>query len=122
MNKQELIDSVSQQTGLSKEKSRKAVEAFLSNIEQSLVRGQKVHIKGFAHFQVRQAAPKRGRNPLTGQPLVIGPRKVPKMVAGKWLVETIRDVHGRPVVRRRRSSDTDDPGPSAKPKMRKDDD
>lgn len=122
MNKQELIDSVSEQTGLSKEKSRKAVDAFLSTIEHSLARGQKVHIKGFAHFQVQQLGPRRGRNPLTGQPLVIAPRRRPKMVAGKFLIETIRNVYGRPVVGRGISSDTDDPGPSAKPSMRKDDD
>ncbi|MDO6442313.1 MULTISPECIES: HU family DNA-binding protein [unclassified Marinobacter] len=99
MNKQELIDSVAEQTGLSKADSKKAVDAVFSTISKSLGRGKPVNLTGFGTFTVRERAARMGRNPRTGGALKIAPSKVPALRAGKKLRDTVK-------------RSTDDPGPS----------
>jgi DNA-binding protein HU-beta len=99
MNKQELVDSVAEQTGLSKADSKKAVDAVFSAISKSLSRGKPVNLTGFGTFTVRERAARMGRNPRTGEALKIAPSKVPVLRAGKELRATVK-------------KSTDDPGPS----------
>jgi len=87
MNKAELIEEVSNRTGLTKRTSREAVDAIVSAITDSLAREEKVTLVGFGTFQVMERKSRKGRNPRTGEGIQIPAKKVPKFVPGKGLKE-----------------------------------
>jgi DNA-binding protein HU-beta len=82
MNKNELISSVAQHSGLSKQDATKAVDAIMSSIEDTLKSGGDVGIVGFGTFSVTNRAARTGRNPRTGDPIQIAASKQPKFKAG----------------------------------------
>ncbi|MBE3591111.1 MAG: HU family DNA-binding protein [Firmicutes bacterium] len=89
MNKAELIQRVSEATGLKKKDASRAVDAVLSCIRESLSKGQKVSLVGFGSFEVRQRSARQGRNPQTGKALRISARRVPVFRAGRPLKEAV---------------------------------
>ena len=89
MNKGDMVEEVSAQTGLSKRASTEAFDAITSVITDALARGEKVTLAGFGTFQVRERKARRGRNPRTGQTIQISAKKVPKFVPGKGLREKV---------------------------------
>lgn len=105
MNKQELVNAVAEQAGLSNAEAKRAVDAIFDVIEKSLRQGQKVSLVGFGTFQVRQRAARTGRNPKTGGLIKISSSKTPTLSAGKRLREAV-------------AGGTDDPGPSISPKLK----
>jgi len=90
MNKAELVEEVSSQTGLTKKTSREAVNAVISAMTDSLGREEKVTLVGFGTFRVMERKARRGRNPQTGKELEIPAKKVPKFRPGKSLREAVR--------------------------------
>ncbi len=89
MNKQELISSVAEKSGLTKKDSEKAVNAVFSSIEETLAKGDKVQLVGFGTFEVRKRAARKGRNPQTGAEIQIKAAKVPAFKAGKALKDSV---------------------------------
>jgi len=89
MNKADLVEEVASQTGLAKKTSRRAVDAIISAITDSLAREEKVALVGFGTFQVMGRKERRGRNPQTGENIQIPAKKVPKFVPGKSLREAV---------------------------------
>lgn len=71
MNKNELIDKVSAKTGLSVKDSKNAVNAVFESVIESLDRDEKVSIVGFGTFEVKTRAPHKGRNPRTGEEVLV---------------------------------------------------
>lgn len=98
MNKQELVDAVAAETGLTKQQASEAVEAVFKSIEGALKKGECVSLVGFGTFAVRERAARQGRNPSTGS-MKIAAAKRRVLSAGKKLKEAA-------------SGGTDDPGPS----------
>ena len=74
--KSDLIQSLYDQCGLSKQKSEVVVERILGLIKESLQSGDDVLVSGFGKFCVRRKAPRRGRNPATGEDLPLDARTV----------------------------------------------
>jgi len=89
MNKNELISSVAEKTGLSKAQAVAAVDAFISSITGTLTEGGDVRLPGFGSFEVSRRAASKGRNPSTGAEIDIPARNVPKFSAGKILKEAV---------------------------------
>jgi len=90
MNKAELVEEVSNQTGLTKKVSGEAVNAVVSVITDSLAREERVTLVGFGTFQVRQRKARRGVNPQTRGTIQIPAKKVPKFRPGKGLREKVK--------------------------------
>ena len=67
MNKSDLIDAVSERTGLAKSDSARAIDAVLGTITETLQSGDTVTLPGFGSFVVRTRAERSGRNPRTGE-------------------------------------------------------
>ena len=82
VNKNELIASVADHSGLSKADAAKAVDAMLSSVEGALKSGDEVRIVGFGTFSVSSRAATTGRNPRTGEAISIPASKQPKFKAG----------------------------------------
>jgi len=90
MDKAELVEEVSNQTGLTKKTSREAVNAVFSAITDSLSREEKLALVDFGTFQVMKRKARRGRNPQTGKELQVPAKKVPKFKPGKGLRDRVK--------------------------------
>jgi len=90
VNKAELVEEVSNQTGLTKKTSREAVDVITSVVTDALVGGEKVTLVGFGTFQIMERKARTGRNPQTGGIIQIPAKKVPKFRPEKDLRETVR--------------------------------
>ena len=90
MNKAELAEEVSNQTGLTKKTSRQAVGAITSVITDGLARGERVTLVGFGTFWVMERKARRGRNPQTGQTIQVPAKKVPRFRPGKGLRKAVK--------------------------------
>ena len=90
MNKTEFINAVSEQSGLSKVDSKKAVEAFIQTISNEMKEGGKVALLGFGSFSTADKAARKGVNPKTKEVIDIPARKVVKFKAGAELTDKIK--------------------------------
>jgi len=89
MNKQELIASVADVSGLGKGDTSKAVEAVFDVISAALKKGDEVRLVGFGTFSVSKRKASTGRNPRTGEPMTIKASSQPKFKAGKCLKDAV---------------------------------
>ena len=89
MNKTELINSMSEKSGLSKKASKESLEAFMAVVGDALVDREKIQLVGFGTFEVRQRAAKKGKNPQTQEPLDIPAYLAPTFKAGKALKDIV---------------------------------
>lgn len=92
MNKSELVDSVAQKAGLTKEQATKAVNAFVSTIEDVMLTGDSLTLVGFGTFGIKERAARTGRNPQTGAEIKIAASKVASFKAGKTLKDRANGV------------------------------
>ncbi len=90
MNKKELIDDMAKRSGLSRGNCEKALNAFQNSVITALEKDDNVTLVGFGTFKVSERASRLGRNPSTGEDLVIPARKVAKFIIGKTLKEIIK--------------------------------
>lgn len=72
----QLSEAVYQEVGLSRNESADLVESVLSEISDSLIKGETVKVSSFGSFYVRQKGERVGRNPKTGEEVPILPRRV----------------------------------------------
>lgn len=89
MNKAELVDYVSEQTGMYKKDAKIAVDAVLDGIERGMKKDGKVTLVGFGNFIVRQRKARTGRNPQNGRPVRVPPKQVPSFKPSEKLKESI---------------------------------
>ena len=76
LTRADLCDAVHEALGLSRNECATLVERTLGLIVESLERGETVKLSGFGVFQVREKRARMGRNPKTGVPAAINPRRV----------------------------------------------
>jgi integration host factor subunit beta len=97
MTKAELVEEVARAAELTKKDSEVIVDEVFKNIIQALNRGEKIELRGFGSFRVRQRDARRGRNPKTGAPVDIPAKRVPYFKPGKELKELINDKAGEAI-------------------------
>ncbi|PGA90698.1 HU family DNA-binding protein [Bacillus toyonensis] len=91
MNKTELIQKVAIETGLKRPQASLAVDTLFASIQQALQNGDNVQLIGFGTFEIRERAAREGRNPSTGESLIIPAKKAPAFKAGKVLKEAVNN-------------------------------
>jgi len=89
VNKNDLVNVVSDKAALSKADAAKAIDAVLDAITASLRDGTEVRLVGFGTFLVSSRAASTGRNPRTGEAISIPAAKLPKFKAGKGLKDAL---------------------------------
>ncbi|MFE4118488.1 HU family DNA-binding protein [Priestia sp. YIM B13448] len=90
MNKTELVDAVATKSELTKQNSKKAVEALFETISNTLAQEEKIQLVGFGTFEIRERAERTGRNPQTGEEMTIPASKAPAFKSGKELKEAVK--------------------------------
>ncbi len=76
LTKADIVANVYAKGMLTKAEASQSVEASLALIKNALASGEEVLVSGFGKWSVRHKAERRGRNPQSGQPLILPPRKV----------------------------------------------
>ncbi|MDR0678517.1 MAG: HU family DNA-binding protein [Holosporaceae bacterium] len=89
MNKSELVDAISKNSGLTKSDSEKAINSLITIIEGALKKGDDVTLVGFGSFSVKKTAGRSGRNFKTGATINIPPRKSVRFKPGKNLKDSV---------------------------------
>ena len=89
MNKSQLVDAISSDTGLSKTDSKKALESVLENIKKALKSNDRVSLVGFGSFSVSKRNSRIGRNPQSGQELQIPAKNIVKFKPGTELTDAV---------------------------------
>jgi integration host factor subunit beta len=89
MTKAELVEEVGEKAALTRKHSEVIVDAVFSAILEALQHGDKIELRGFGSFRVRERGSRTGRNPKTGEGVVVPAKKVPHFKPGKELRELI---------------------------------
>ncbi|BAI80438.1 DNA-binding protein HU [Deferribacter desulfuricans SSM1] len=90
MNKKELIEKIASKAGLKKSEAERALAAFEEAVIEALKAGDKVTLVGFGTFSVSERKERKGRNPQTGEEIIIPATKTPKFSAGKLLKDSVK--------------------------------
>jgi integration host factor subunit alpha len=103
MTKAEIVQAVyTKLGGFSKKESSDLVDLVFETIKETLGRGEKIKISGFGNFVLRDKRQRQGRNPQTGDPIVITERRVLSFRASQLLKQALND--GAPAAPRESSS------------------
>ena len=106
MTKSGLIEKVAERTPhISKKDTEVVVNTIFDAMTDALRRGERIEIRGFGSFRFRNRAPRKGRNPKTGEKVDVPPKKIPYFKMGKELKALL---NGAP-------ADAEPQAPSAKP-------
>jgi len=76
LTKSQIIEEVKANNRLTKKQSSETIEALLEIMKETLISGEDVLISGFGKFCVKNKRERRGRNPATGEDMMLAPRKV----------------------------------------------
>ncbi|MFO7726698.1 MAG: HU family DNA-binding protein [Desulfonatronovibrio sp.] len=85
MNKSELIRSLAEERDISIDEATDIVSVFFDSMKEALKNGDRVEIRGFGSFKIKEYKPYQGRNPKTGEVVDVSPKKLPFFRAGKEL-------------------------------------
>lgn len=89
MNKNEFIAKIAADAELKKSDAEKFLDAFVSNVKEIMVAGDKLQIVGFGTFEAKTRSEKEGINPATGEKIRIAACKVPSFKPGKTLKDEL---------------------------------
>lgn len=89
MTKADIVESISTSSQMPRKKAVKLVEDVFSILKSTLVDGGKIKISGFGNFEVKYKKPRIGRNPQTGESLVISSRKIVTFKPSNMLRELV---------------------------------
>jgi len=89
MTKAELVEEVSGKTGLPKKQAEIVVNTVFESIVETLKTGEKIELRGFGSFRIRQRDSRMGRNPKTGEKVDVPAKRIPYFKPGKELRELL---------------------------------
>ena len=91
MTKSELIDALVQRRGIPRKTAEEVVNLIFSSMRDALVAGDRIEIRGFGSFKVRDYRGYVGRNPKTGQEIQVEPKVLPVFKVGKNLKSLLNE-------------------------------
>lgn len=95
LTKAQIIENLFAKNMFTKGESAHIIETLFELVKQSLESGDDVLISGFGKFCVREKRQRRGRNPQTGEPIMLDPRNVVTFKCSGVLRDAINEDHGR---------------------------
>ncbi len=96
MTKADLISIVAERLKITQVQSSIIVEAALKSVVNALQKGEEVEIRGFGSFRFRNRAPRKGRNPKTGEKVDVPPKRIPYFKMGKELKALLNEASAVP--------------------------
>ena len=89
MNKSQLIEAFAKEENLAFKKAEEIVNTVFGNMENALIQGERVEVRGFGSFKIKQYEGYQGRNPKTGQIINVSAKRLPFFKVGKELKERV---------------------------------
>ena len=93
MNRENIVDAVMRDTGLTRRNSEFAVNATFRAMYDALSSGDSVHLNGFGNFEIKKRAARTGRNPRTNQPVYIDATYATSFTPCKELKQAVAACH-----------------------------
>ena len=91
MNKSELIKTLAEQSDISMDEATLVVNTFFDCMKEALLQGDRVEVRGFGSFKIKEYGAYAGRNPRTGEKVEVQPKRLPFFRAGKELKEFLNE-------------------------------
>ncbi len=91
MTKADLVEIVANEADMTKKDVEQLIEIIFESIVGSLNKGEKIELRGFGSFRVRDRNARKGRNPKTGEPVDIPAKRVAYFKPGKDLKDIINN-------------------------------
>ncbi len=91
MNKSELIKNLSEKSSISFDEATLVVNTVVDSMKAALLAGNRIEIRGFGSFKIKQYAAYTGRNPRTGEKVKVAPKRLPFFRIGKELKDYINE-------------------------------
>ena len=92
MTKSELVSQLAERANLTQRVARIIVDAIFDGMKQSLIRGERIEIRGFGSFALRDYRGYKGRNPKNGDLVKVPPKKLPFFKVGKALKQKVNSL------------------------------
>lgn len=90
LTKKELVMAVARETGITQVEVKRVVQRTLDHLIEALKQGKTIELRNFGVFKVRQRAPRRGRNPKTGQEVPVPSKRVVVFKPGLLMRQDIK--------------------------------
>ena len=97
MTKSDLADVVAARTRVPRADAEKFVDQVFAAMTEALTRGERIELRGLGVFEVRHYGAYTGKNPRTGEPVAVKPKRLPFFKAGKEIKERLNLAVNRPV-------------------------
>jgi integration host factor subunit beta len=91
MNKSELIQALSDKSGIAPDRARYFVETMIDLMKKQLEEGGRIEIRGFGSFEIREYGAYKGRNPHTGESVDVKAKRTPFFKCGKELRDLLNE-------------------------------
>jgi len=92
MTRSELVSQLAERANLTQQLAKVIVDTIFDGMKESLLRGERIEIRGFGSFAVRSYEGYKGRNPKRGEPVDVPPKKLPFFKVGKILKQKINSL------------------------------
>ena len=89
MIKADLVGRIAKEMNIPKQEAEDGVDLFFQSIKDAILKGEEIEIRGFGSFRFRKRTSRAGRNPRTGEPVKVPPKKVLYFKPSKLLKELI---------------------------------
>ncbi|MCE1226256.1 MAG: integration host factor subunit beta [Geobacteraceae bacterium] len=93
MNRSSLIETLATQADISVKRAEQIVNEIFTAMQQSLLNDERIEVRGFGSFEIREYDGYKGRNPKTGEIIEVKPKKLPFFKVGKELRERVLGSH-----------------------------
>ena len=91
MRKADLVDKISDKTGISKIDAMVVLESFFKEVKESLAKGENVYVRGFGSFIIKRRKQKIGRIISTNTPIVVPEHNLPAFKPADTFIEKVKD-------------------------------
>jgi integration host factor subunit beta len=89
MNKSELVEQLALKKDISNKRAEEIVNLVFASMTEALAEGDRIEIRGLGSFVIKDYGTYTGRNPKTGEPITVSPKKLPFFKVGKELKERV---------------------------------
>ena len=89
LTKSKLIDIIAERSGLPRKRAEKVVNTIFESMSEALIQGNRIEMRGFGSFAVKDYEPYTGRNPRTGEEVSVPAKRAIKFKVGKELRQRV---------------------------------
>ncbi|OPY74429.1 MAG: DNA-binding protein HU [Syntrophorhabdus sp. PtaU1.Bin058] len=89
MNKMDIINKLAADINVNQKIAKIAVDTIIDSVKKAIINNERVEIRGFGSFTLREYKAYKGRNPKSGEMVNVEPKKLPYFKVGKELKEMI---------------------------------